>query len=118
LPGAERGAVRAEEGKPLRVAPAPGAEPVHYTVGKHAYWMPMPLSFVLIGFFLWLAENIATYAGAWRYPYQLDGWEPVSVQKFGAWALLVSVLCVLGAAVHHRAGPRPVRAGGRVSPRG
>ncbi|MFG2999063.1 DUF817 domain-containing protein [Streptomyces sp. NPDC048340] len=82
---------------------------VHYTVGKHAYWMPMPVSFVLIGFFLWVAENIATYAGAWRYPYQLDGWQPVSMQKFGAWALLVSVLCVLGAAAQHRDRPRADR---------
>ena len=27
---------------------------------------------------------------------------------FGAWALLVSVLCVLGAAAQHRTGPRAV----------
>ena len=51
---------------------------VHFTVGAHRHRMPLALSFVLIGFFLWLAENIATYFGAWRYPYQLHGWEPVS----------------------------------------
>ncbi|MEF2528110.1 MULTISPECIES: DUF817 domain-containing protein [Streptomyces] len=89
----------------LLVAATAGAR-VHYTVGRHAYRMWMPLTFVLIGFFLWLAENAATYAGAWAYPHQLDGWEPVPVQKFGAWALLVSVPCVLGAAAHHRPGTR------------
>jgi uncharacterized membrane protein YoaT (DUF817 family) len=56
------------------------------------------LSFVLIGFFLWVAENLATYVGAWRYPYQLHGWQPVSLEKFGAWSLLISITVVLVAA--------------------
>lgn len=30
--------------------------------------MPLLLSFFLIGFFIWLAENIGTFAGIWRYP--------------------------------------------------
>ncbi len=93
----------------LLVAVTAGAR-VHYTVGRHTYWMPMPLSFVLTGFFLWLAENIATYADAWRYPYQMHGWEPVSVEKFGAWVLLISVLCVIGAAAHHPGRRAPVAA--------
>ncbi|MET8825232.1 DUF817 domain-containing protein [Streptomyces sp. NPDC004610] len=71
---------------------------VHYTVGTRQLRMPLALAFVLIGFFLWIAENLATYSGAWRYPHQLDGWEPVAVTKFGAWALLVSVTFVLAAA--------------------
>lgn len=33
--------------------------------------MPLLLSFVLIGFFIWLAENISTFVGVWRYPNQL-----------------------------------------------
>ncbi len=68
---------------------------VHYTVRAVRLRMPLALSFVLIGFFLWLAENLATYVGAWRYPYQLDGWQPVGVDKFGAWALLISITFVL-----------------------
>ncbi|MGW1904905.1 DUF817 domain-containing protein [Streptomyces cinnamoneus] len=75
---------------------------VHYTVGSRRYRMPLALSFALIGFFLWLAENIATYAGAWRYPSQLHGWQPVSVEKFGAWALLISVTVVLVEASRRR----------------
>ncbi|WP_175412424.1 DUF817 domain-containing protein [Streptomyces sp. TRM64462] len=68
---------------------------VWFTVGEHRYRMPLWLSFVLIGFFLWVAENAATYVGAWSYPHQLDGWQPVALSKFGAWALLISVTFVL-----------------------
>lgn len=35
---------------------------VRYTVGERHYRMPLALAFVLIGFFLWVAENAATYA--------------------------------------------------------
>ncbi|MGA5098376.1 DUF817 domain-containing protein [Streptomyces lavendulocolor] len=68
---------------------------VGFTVGRRRYRMPLAVSFVLIGFFLWVAENAATYVGAWSYPHQLDGWEPVALTKFGAWALLISVTFVL-----------------------
>ncbi|MDI9888264.1 DUF817 domain-containing protein [Streptomyces sp. HNM0645] len=68
---------------------------VGFTVGPRRYRMPLAVSFVLIGFFLWVAENAATYAGAWSYPHQLGGWEPVALTKFGAWALLISVTFVL-----------------------
>jgi uncharacterized membrane protein YoaT (DUF817 family) len=68
---------------------------VHFTIDERRHRMPLALSFVLIGFFLWLAENIATYLGAWTYPYQLDGWEPVSVSKWASWALLISVTFVI-----------------------
>lgn len=68
--------------------------------------MPLALTFVLIGFFLWIAENAATYAGAWSCPDQLDGWQPVSPAKFGAWALLISVTFVLAAAGRWRAADR------------
>ncbi|MFJ6410888.1 DUF817 domain-containing protein [Streptomyces hydrogenans] len=68
---------------------------VRFRVGERDHRMPLALSFVLIGFFLWIAENAATYVGAWSYPDQLDGWRPVSVAKFGAWALLITVTFVL-----------------------
>ncbi|MFE0698893.1 DUF817 domain-containing protein [Streptomyces sp. NPDC058872] len=68
---------------------------VRFRVGESDHRMPLALSFVLIGFFLWVAENAATYVGAWSYPDQLDGWQPVSLAKFGAWALLVTVTFVL-----------------------
>ena len=49
-----------------------------------------PLSFVLIGLFLWLAENLATFLDAWKYPGQVDVWEAVHTSKIGSWALLVT----------------------------
>lgn len=70
---------------------------------------------MLIGFFLWVAENLATLVGAWRYPYQEHGWEPVGPAKFGAWALLISVTFVL-AAVGRRTDSAAARGGGE-SPR-
>ena len=68
---------------------------VHYAVGERRYRMPLAVSFVLIGFFLWLAENISTVFQAWQYPDQADGWSMVHVGKFGSWALLVVVSFVL-----------------------
>ncbi|GGW41870.1 DUF817 domain-containing protein [Streptomyces xantholiticus] len=79
---------------------------VRFRVGEQDHRMPLALSFVLIGFFLWIAENISTYAGAWTYPDQLAGWQPVSVAKFGAWALLITVTFVL---VARSRPPRPLR---------
>jgi uncharacterized membrane protein YoaT (DUF817 family) len=72
---------------------------VSFTVGRHRYAMPVSLSFVLIGFFLWVAENGATWLGAWQYPDQADFWQLVHVGKWGSWALLVSLSFVLVAAV-------------------
>jgi uncharacterized membrane protein YoaT (DUF817 family) len=72
---------------------------VSFTVGERRYAMPLSLSFVLIGFFLWVAENGATWLGAWQYPDQADFWQVVHVGKWGSWALLVSLSFVLVAAV-------------------
>ena len=51
--------------------------------------MPLLLSFVLIGFFIWLAENISTFFGVWKYPNQLGAWSAVHVGKWSSWSLLV-----------------------------
>lgn len=72
---------------------------VHFTVGERRHRMPLALSFALIGAFLWLAENAATFLDAWNYPGQVDVWESVHVSKWGAWALLVSMSFVLVATV-------------------
>jgi uncharacterized membrane protein YoaT (DUF817 family) len=77
---------------------------VSYTVGPHRYAMPLSLSFVLIGFFLWVAENAATLLGAWKYPDQEQAWQMVHVGKWGSWALLVSLSFVLVAAVKMQEG--------------
>jgi uncharacterized membrane protein YoaT (DUF817 family) len=72
---------------------------VHFSVGRHRYAMPLALSFVLIGFFLWAAENAATFLRAWQYPSQESVWTLVHAAKLGSWSLLVVVSIVLVAAV-------------------
>jgi uncharacterized membrane protein YoaT (DUF817 family) len=72
---------------------------VFYSVGVRRYRMPLALSFGLIGFFLWIAENAGTFLDAWNYPDQVDVWRLVHPAKFGAWALLVSMSFVLVASV-------------------
>ena len=72
---------------------------VHFTVGQHRLRMPLAVSFVAIGFALWIAENLGTFLGAWQYPNQRQIWEAVHVGKFGSWSLLVSLSFVLIAVV-------------------
>ena len=77
---------------------------VHFTVGRRRYAMPLALSFVLIGFFLWVAENAATWLRAWQYPSQESVWTVVHAAKLGSWSLLVVVSIVLVTAVKAREG--------------
>lgn len=51
--------------------------------------IPLLLSFVLIGFFIWLAENISTLFGIWKYPNQMGAWATVSMGKWSSWSLLI-----------------------------
>ncbi|MCP5479531.1 MAG: DUF817 domain-containing protein [Rhodanobacteraceae bacterium] len=81
---------------------------VHFTPFQRRYWMPMPLAFVLIGFFIWIAENIATFFGAWVYPDQHDGWQLVHWGKISSWSLLV-VITFLIVAELQRSRQRRVR---------
>jgi uncharacterized membrane protein YoaT (DUF817 family) len=77
---------------------------VHFSVGGRRYAMPLALSFVLIGFFLWAAENVATLGRAWQYPSQESVWTLVHPAKVGSWSLLVVVSIVLVAAVKAQEG--------------
>ena len=72
---------------------------VHFTVIAVERSMPLPLSFFLIGFFIWVAENIATFFGAWVYPYQALLWAIVGPKKISSWMLLVIISFVLVAAL-------------------
>jgi uncharacterized membrane protein YoaT (DUF817 family) len=72
---------------------------VWFTVGARRYGMPLALSFLLVGFFLWVAENAATVLKAWSYPDQEVDWTLVHPAKVGSWSLLVVVSIVLVAAV-------------------
>lgn len=68
---------------------------VIFHVERKAYRMPVIVSFLLIGFFIWLAENIATLLGAWKYAYQHKGWTMVNYQKISSWAFLVIVSYII-----------------------
>jgi uncharacterized membrane protein YoaT (DUF817 family) len=63
--------------------------------------MPLLLSFVLIGFFIWLAENISTFFGIWKYPNQLGAWSTVHVGKWSSWSLLVVMTFTIVANLKH-----------------
>lgn len=63
--------------------------------------MPLLLSFVLIGFFIWLAENISTFFGVWKYPNQLGSWSAVRVGKWSSWSLLVIMTFTIVANLKH-----------------
>ena len=78
---------------------------IRFTPDRTARRMPLVLGAVLTAFFIWVAENLGTYASAWVYPEQQDGWTPVSVAKMGSWYLLMMLSFVLVTLVH-----RPQRA--------
>jgi len=63
--------------------------------------MPMLLAFVLIGLFIWLAENLSTFWGVWRYPNQLGAWSAVHVNKWSSWSLLVVMTFTIVAHLKH-----------------
>jgi uncharacterized membrane protein YoaT (DUF817 family) len=63
--------------------------------------MPLLLSFVLIGFFIWVAENISTFFGIWKYPNQLGAWSAVHVGKWSSWSLLVIMTFTIVANLKH-----------------
>ena len=62
--------------------------------------MPLLLGWLLVALFIWFAENVGTYAHAWNYPDQRDGWQMVSIGKLGAWYLLMIISFVLVSLVH------------------
>lgn len=49
------------------------------------------LAYFLIGLFIYFAENIGSFLGAWRYSYQLSHWQLVDVGKISSWVLLIIV---------------------------
>ncbi|MGO3506950.1 MAG: DUF817 family protein, partial [Brachybacterium tyrofermentans] len=62
--------------------------------------MPILVAFVGVAFFLWVAENVGTWAGAWIYPHQSAQWQLVPPTKFVAWLLLMMISVVLVTLVH------------------
>ena len=63
--------------------------------------MPLVVSLILIGFFIWLAENFGTFFGLWAYPHQIGAWATVHVSKWSAWTLLVLMSFTIVANLKH-----------------
>lgn len=78
---------------------------VHFRVFRFTHRMPLLAGFLLVALFIWLAENVGTWSRAWLYPGQEAGWTPVSIQKLGAWYLLMIISFVLVTLVHR---PKPL----------
>lgn len=74
---------------------------VNLKLSSETYRMPIVLSFFLIGFFIWVAENIATFFGAWKYPQQTQKWEMVDFSKFSSWFLLIIITIIIVANLKH-----------------
>ena len=72
---------------------------VYYRIGPRRHSMPLLLGWLLVAFFIWLAENLATLAHVWIYPGQEAGWRLVAPGKLPAWFLLMIVSFVLVALV-------------------
>lgn len=72
---------------------------IDFTVDQKTYWMPLLVAAFLVSFFIWIAENIGTVTGTWLYP-GVKAWRPVSLQKMGAWYLLIMVSFALVIIVH------------------
>jgi uncharacterized membrane protein YoaT (DUF817 family) len=71
-----------------------------FTVWQDRRWMPLLLGWLLVALFIWLAENLATFARAWAYPGQEAAWHMVSPAKLGSWYLLMYISFILVATVH------------------
>jgi uncharacterized membrane protein YoaT (DUF817 family) len=69
---------------------------------SNTYRTPVAVLFAGLGALIWIAENIATYFGAWVYPYQTDGWQIVDFSKVSSWMLLVIISFILVQHLKHR----------------
>ncbi len=74
---------------------------VEYTVLGFTRTMPIAVSFLLIGLFVWFAENISTFLNAWQYPYQSEKWCMVHSSKISSWFLLVIISFIVVAQLKH-----------------
>ncbi len=64
---------------------------IHFRPKQRFFKMPLLLAAFLSAFFMWLAENIGTFTKTWIYPQMNNGWHLVSIQKMGAWFLLLFI---------------------------
>jgi uncharacterized membrane protein YoaT (DUF817 family) len=72
-----------------------------YRAWHHSRTLPLLWVFVLMGFALWLAENISTFFGVWKYPHQLTTWSAVHLGKWSSWSLLIIMTFTIVAQLKH-----------------
>lgn len=85
---------------------------MYFRIWRVTLKVPVLAVFAGVALFIWLAENIATWGGAWLYPHQVGGWELVSVQKIVSWFLLMIISVVMVTWVYR---PRPPESAGLPS---
>src|SRR4051794_38022690 len=68
---------------------------MYVRIWRRVIRMPQLAAFAGVALFIYLAENIGTWAGAWSYPDQLAGWHPVALSKLVSWFLLMIISVVL-----------------------
>jgi uncharacterized membrane protein YoaT (DUF817 family) len=74
---------------------------IYFTVVEKRRWMPLSIGFILTAFFIWIAENISTFFGAWKYPDQVHVWTVVSTNKITSWFLLVIISFLIVSYLKH-----------------
>ncbi len=74
---------------------------IYYRVNRRQHSMPMLLAALLTAFFIWIAENIATFTKTWLYPSQLEQWHVVSLGKYGSWLLLMAISFIMIDLLHY-----------------
>ena len=80
---------------------------MHFRVWRARLRVPLLAVFAGVALFIWIAENVATWGGAWLYPHQQGGWELVSPQKLIAWFLLMIISVVMVTWVYPPRAPDP-----------
>jgi uncharacterized membrane protein YoaT (DUF817 family) len=90
---------------------------MHARVWRRTLRLPLLAVFAGVAVFIYLAENIGTWAGAWMYPDQATGWQLVSPSKLVSWFLLMIISVVLVAWVYPPQVPAPALAARRDSDR-
>jgi uncharacterized membrane protein YoaT (DUF817 family) len=84
----------------IAVAAIFGPTWVYYRPYQKFRRMPLLAGFCLVALFIWIAENIGTFALVWVYPHQRNGWQLVRFGKYGSWLLLMIISFILVTMVH------------------
>ncbi len=80
---------------------------MHARAWRRTIRLPLLAVFAGVAVFIYLAENIGTWAGAWVYPDQVIAWQPVSLSKLSSWFLLMIISVVMVTWVYPPQPPAP-----------